>query len=107
MAGKQYDEGLTSAAFGQAPMGEQPQGQKAGEMFPGNGRMVIDRSNPNPSDRELRMDALYNTIEDRDLMKRDAGARMEKAVDARAKIQSDARSMGPVNKSGYDRDGLG
>ena len=28
---KQFDEGLTSAAFGLAPMGAQPQGQPAGD----------------------------------------------------------------------------
>lgn len=75
MAGKQFDEGLTSAAFGQAPMGEQPQGQRAGEMYPGNSRMQIDRSNPNPSDRAMRIDALYSTIERNDL-KSEAGERM-------------------------------
>ncbi len=30
---KQFDEGLTSAAFGLAPMGAQPQGQPAGEIL--------------------------------------------------------------------------
>ena len=75
MARKQYDEGLTSAAFGLAPMGAQPQGQPAGEPFPGNGRMDIDRGNPNPSDRALRVDALYATIERNDI-KSQAGERM-------------------------------
>lgn len=75
MAGKQYEEGLTGAAFGMAPMGEQPQGQPAGEMYPGNGRMKIDRGNPNPSDRAMRIDALYNTIERNDI-KSEAGERM-------------------------------
>jgi len=80
MARKQYEDGLTSAAFGMAPNGDAPQGQKAGEMFPGNGRMSIDRSNPNPSDRTLRVDALYATIENKSHMKRDAGAKMESAL---------------------------
>jgi hypothetical protein len=75
MAGKQYDEGLTSAAFGQAPMGEANQGQRAGEMFPGNPRESISTANPNPSDRALRIDALYNTIERNDI-KSEAGERM-------------------------------
>jgi hypothetical protein len=72
---KQFDEGLTSAAFGLAPMGAQPQGQPAGEMYPGNPRMQIDTGNPNPSDRAMRIDALYNTIERNDI-KSEAGERM-------------------------------
>ena len=75
MAAKQYDEGLTSAAFGEAPNGPQPMGQSAGEMFPGNPRQQIDTSNANPADRSMRIDALYNTIERNDL-KSEAGERM-------------------------------
>ena len=85
MAGKQFEEGLTSAAFGEAPMGDQPMGQKAGEMFPGNPRMQIDRSNPNPSYRDLRMDALYNTIESNDHLKRGAGMRMLERLETRGR----------------------
>lgn len=75
MAGKQYETGLTSAAFGEAPLGPEPQGQPAGEMYPGNPRMNIDTSNPNPADRSLRVSALYDTIERNDL-KSEAGERM-------------------------------
>lgn len=85
MAGKQYEEGLTSGAFGMAPMGEQPQGQVAGEMFPGNGRMSIDRSNPNPSYPDMRIDALYQTIESNDHLKRDAGNRMMNMLNSRGR----------------------
>jgi hypothetical protein len=101
------DSYMDGAAFGEAPMGPAPEGQPAGAKFPGNPMLDIDRSSPNPSERSLRMEALYNTIEERDLMKRDAGARMEKAMDARGRIQSDNRNMGPINKSGYDRNDLG
>lgn len=75
MAGKQYDEGLTSGAFGMAPMGPANQGQPAGEAYPGNPRMQIDTRNPNPADRAMRIDALYATIERNDL-KSEAGERM-------------------------------
>jgi len=85
MARKQYDEGLTSGAFGQAPMGEQPMGQPAGEMYPGNPRMSIDRSNPNPSYQDLRVDALYQTIESKDMGKASAGARMAEMLNKRGR----------------------
>lgn len=101
------DSYIDGSAYGEAPMGPAPQGQPAGANYPGNPMMDIDRSSPNPSERSLRMEALYNTIEDRDLMKRDAGARMERAMDERGRRQSDARTMGPVNKSGFSRNDLG
>ena len=77
MKREMYTDG---SAMGEAPHGPAPQGQPAGEMYPGNGRMKIDRGNPNPSDRDVRIDAMYATIERRDHMKRDAGARMEREV---------------------------
>jgi hypothetical protein len=85
MVRKQFEEGLTSAAFGMAPDGAQPQGQPAGEMFPGNGRMSIDRSNPNPAERDLRIDALYQTIESRDMGKARAGERMAEMLNSRGR----------------------
>ena len=104
MAGKQYEEGLTSAAFGMAPMGEQPQGQRAGEAFPGDGRMVIDRSNPNPSDRAMRVDALYSTIERNDL-KSEAGERMMHQLKGNGQRASSItpnvrKAIGPQDNSG-------
>lgn len=70
------DSYIDGSAMGEAPSGPAPMGQPAGEMYPGNSRMQIDRSNPNPSDRDMRVDALYKTIESRDHLKRDAGNRM-------------------------------
>jgi hypothetical protein len=80
MAKDSYRDG---AAYGEAPHGTPPQGQRAGEAWPGNGRQSIDRSNPNPSMPDKRIDALYATIEKRDHMKRDAGSRMAKQIDMR------------------------
>jgi len=73
MAKEEYVDG---SAYGKAPMGPQPQGQKAGENWPGNTREQIDRSFPNPAMPDKRMDALYSTIESRDHMKSRAGERM-------------------------------
>ena len=104
MAGKQYDQGLTSAAFGMAPMGAQPQGQPAGEMFPGNGRMKIDTGNPNPSDRAMRVDALYATIERNDI-KSEAGERMMHQLTGSGRRASSItptvrRAIGPQDNKG-------
>lgn len=99
--------GNDGAAYGLAPFGPAPQGQSAGAKFPGSPVQNIDRSSPNPSERALRIDALYNTIESRDLMKRDAGSRMEKALDNRGRAQSDVRQLGSINKFGYGRNDLG
>lgn len=85
MALKQYEEGLTSAAYGEAPMGEAPMGQPAGELYPGNPRMNIDTSNQNPSERDMRVDALYQTIESRDLGKARAGERMAAMLNRRGR----------------------
>lgn len=70
------DNYIDGAAFGEAPMGPQPQGQPAGEMWPGNPRMQIRAGGPGPDDRSLRVDALYRTIESRDHLKARAGERM-------------------------------
>lgn len=70
------------AAYGEAPTGPAPQGQSAGEMYPGNGRMKIDRSNPNPSDRAMRVDALYATIERNDI-KSEAGEKLMHRVNGK------------------------
>ena len=104
MARKQYEEGLTSAAFGMAPDGAQPQGQRAGESFPGNGSMVIDRGNPNPSDRAMRADALYATIERNDI-KSQAGERMMHQLLGNGQRASSItpnvrRAIGPQDNSG-------
>lgn len=104
MARKQYEEGLTSAAFGNAPIGEQPQGQRAGETFPGNGRMVIDRGNPNPSDRAMRADALYATIERNDI-KSQAGERLMHRIMGNGQRTSSItpnvrKAIGPQDNSG-------
>lgn len=101
------DSYIDGSAYGEAPIGAAPQGQPAGAKFPGNPMTDIDRSSPNPSERSLRIEALYNTIEERDLMKRDAGARMERALDERGRKQSDVRNMGQINKSGFSRNDLG
>lgn len=63
---------VDGAANGQAPMGPQPMGQKAGTEWPGNGQLSIDRANPNPSDRAQRVGALLATRMGADL-KRNAG----------------------------------
>ena len=73
---------VDGSAYGEAPHGPAPQGQPAGEAYPGNGRMVIDRSNPNPSDRALRIDALYETIE-RNNIKSEAGERLMHRVNGK------------------------
>jgi hypothetical protein len=69
------EEYVDGSAYGEAPHGPAPQGQPAGERYPGNPRMQIDRGNPNPSDRAMRIDALYATIERNDI-KSEAGERM-------------------------------
>lgn len=73
---------IDGSAYGQAPMGPANMGQSADEPYPGNGRMSIDRSNPNPSERALRVDALYATTEKRGQMKREEGSRMAGQVKA-------------------------
>jgi len=73
---------VDGSAWGEAPTGPQPMGQPAGEMFPGNGRLSIDRSNPNPSLPDKRVEALYATIEF-NALKSEAGERMMKQLKAR------------------------
>lgn len=85
------DEYVDGSAHGEAPHGPAPHGQPAGEMYPGNPRMKIDRGNPNPSDRDLRVAALEATREKRDHMKRDAGARMENKVTGHPIMQRGGR----------------
>lgn len=73
---------VDGSAYGEAPHGPAPMGQPAGEMFPGNGRLSIDRSNPNPALPDMRVEALYATIERNDI-KSEAGERMMKQLKAR------------------------
>lgn len=71
--GENYVDG---SAYGEAPMGPQPQGQPAGAVWPGNPSLNIDRRDDTPGDRSIRVDALYRTIESREHSKEHAGERM-------------------------------
>lgn len=73
---------VDGSAYGEAPHGAQPQGQQPGAMWPGNGDMRIDTGNPNPSDRAMRSEALYATIERNDI-KSEAGERMMHRVNGK------------------------
>ena len=70
------------SAQGLAPLGTPNKGQSPGAEWPGNPNMKIDRSNPNPSDRDMRMDMLYATIERNDI-KSEAGEKMMHRVKGR------------------------
>jgi hypothetical protein len=66
-----------NSAMGEAPTGSPPQGQKAGEMFPGGCHIPIVRGSSDPSDRSLRMANLDRTLE-RGSEKRHAGQSAER-----------------------------
>ena len=67
------------SAMGEAPLGNPPQGQSAGASWPGGVNVPRSSANPNPSRPDMRMDALYATIERNDL-KCEAGEKMMKQV---------------------------
>ena len=90
------------SAMGEAPLGRMPQGQKAGDAWPGGHNIPKSSANPNPSDRAMRADALYKTIERNDL-KSEAGEKMMHRVEGRktSNISPSVRAkIGPQDNKG-------
>ncbi len=70
------------SAMGEAPLGHMPQGQKAGDAYPGGHSIPKSYADANPCDRAMRIDALYQTIERNDL-KSEAGEKLMHRVDGK------------------------
>ena len=86
------------SAMGEAPLGRMPQGQKAGDAWPGGHNISQSSANINPSRPDMRMDALYKTIERNDL-KSEAGEKLMHRVDGK-RTESITTSMRAKISSG-------